>query len=212
MQQEQLFDDSEPVHGGEEWATPQGLYDLLDARFHFVLDAAATKENAKAPYYFTKKEDALQQSWWPYRRIWLNPPYDTNTRRGVLIQWVSKAYREGRMPCLVCCLLPAKTDTEWWHQYATKGQKMFLKGRVRFVGAPYKAKWPSVIVVFSPWRILVGYLLEALGYKASLKDLYVAARQEFQFMTNNHVEAKIRQVLQCHEEFVRVEHGVWALT
>ena len=40
----------------EMWTTPQDFFDKLDAEFHFTLDAAATKENAKCPDYFTEEQ------------------------------------------------------------------------------------------------------------------------------------------------------------
>lgn len=47
----------------EEWATPQDLFDKLDACFHFTLDPCATDENHKAPRYFTREQDGLKQDW-----------------------------------------------------------------------------------------------------------------------------------------------------
>lgn len=47
----------------DEWATPQELYNELNAEFNFNLDACATDDNHKAPTYFTKAEDGLKQEW-----------------------------------------------------------------------------------------------------------------------------------------------------
>ena len=47
----------------DEWATPQDLFDKLDACFHFTLDPCATDENHKAPKYFTRVQDGLKQDW-----------------------------------------------------------------------------------------------------------------------------------------------------
>ena len=47
----------------DEWATPQYLFDQLDAEFHFDLDPAATDENHKCEQYFTKDDDGLKKSW-----------------------------------------------------------------------------------------------------------------------------------------------------
>ena len=47
----------------DEWATPQELYNELNAEFNFNLDACATDDNHKAPAYFTKDEDGLKQEW-----------------------------------------------------------------------------------------------------------------------------------------------------
>lgn len=46
-----------------EWATPQALFDELDAEFHFDLDPCCTHENAKCTEHFTKAEDGLSQNW-----------------------------------------------------------------------------------------------------------------------------------------------------
>src|SRR5262249_28022088 len=57
--------------------------------------------------------------------------------------------REG---ATVVCLLPARTDTRWWHDiiepYAT--QTKFLKGRLRFGDAQNSAPVPSAVAAFSP--------------------------------------------------------------
>lgn len=47
----------------DEWATPQELFDKLDATFHFTLDPCATEENHKCEKYFTREQDGLKQDW-----------------------------------------------------------------------------------------------------------------------------------------------------
>ena len=47
----------------DEWATPQDFFDALDKEFHFSLDVAATKENAKCAKFYTAEDDGLQKSW-----------------------------------------------------------------------------------------------------------------------------------------------------
>lgn len=47
----------------DEWATPQDLFDTLDATFHFTLDPCATPENAKCAKFYTKDQDGLKQDW-----------------------------------------------------------------------------------------------------------------------------------------------------
>lgn len=46
-----------------EWATPQTLYDDLNAEFGFTLDPCSTDENAKCPKHYTKAENGLAQDW-----------------------------------------------------------------------------------------------------------------------------------------------------
>lgn len=47
----------------DEWATPQSLFDKLNAAFHFTLDPCATPENAKCAKFYTKEQDGLKQDW-----------------------------------------------------------------------------------------------------------------------------------------------------
>ena len=76
--------------------------------------------------------------------MWLNPPYGR-----VLADWVKKAYEESLKPdTLVVCLLPARTDTKWYHDYCTKGDVKFIKGRIKYGGCKVNAPFPSMIVTF----------------------------------------------------------------
>jgi DNA polymerase-1 len=127
-----------------EWATPQDLFDALSARFGpFTLDACATADNAKCAAYFTRSDDGLSQPW--TGRVWCNPPYG----RGIGL-WLKKALESvrDRSAELVVCLVPARTDTKWWHDYAAEGEVEFLKGRIHFNGAASGAPFPSALVVF----------------------------------------------------------------
>ena len=89
----------------------------------FDLDVAALPENAKAPRFFTAKEDGLKQRW-TAKRIWVNPPY----HREFLIKWVRKAYQAAQRGARVCCLLPLWPGSDWFTDYLLRGQFAFLYG------------------------------------------------------------------------------------
>lgn len=127
-----------------DWATPQAIFDRFDAEYGFTLDAAASPHNAKCARYFTRDDDALAQDWGT-ETVWLNPPYGRDIAR-----WVAKAWDASRQGATVACLVPARTDAAWWHDYAMRGEITFLRGRIRFVGAPFNAPFPSALVVFRP--------------------------------------------------------------
>ena len=128
----------------DDWETPQDLFDELDKQFHFTLDPCATPENAKCEKYFTKEQNGLLQSW-EGESVFVNNPYSDNLR------WVKKAYRESRKPdTTVVMLLPARTDTRWFHLYCAKGTIWFLKGRLKFGGQENSAPFPSMVVIFPP--------------------------------------------------------------
>jgi phage N-6-adenine-methyltransferase len=126
----------------DEWATPQKLFDPLNAVFHFTLDPCATSVNAKCRRYFTIVEDGLRQDW-DGERVFMNPPYGR-----AIGDWVKKASEAN---ALVVCLLPARTDTRWWHDYVVgRGASVsFLKGRLRFGDSTASAPFPSAIVIFT---------------------------------------------------------------
>lgn len=125
------------------WETPQDFFNTYNSIFNFNLDAASNDENAKCKRHFTIKDNGLIQDWGGFN-VWLNPPYGREIGK-----WVRKAYEESRKPnTTVVCLLPARTDTSWFHDYCTKGQITFIRGRLRFGGCKNAAPFPSMIVVF----------------------------------------------------------------
>lgn len=111
------------------WATPKALYRDLDAEFHFTLD----------PCPLRASEGGLLCSW-AGERVYCNPPYG----RGVS-KWLAKM----REPDIAVYLLPARTDTKWWHEYAMQADEIrFLRGRLKFGDATNSAPFPSVILVY----------------------------------------------------------------
>lgn len=129
-----------------EWATPQELYDSLNAEFHFNLDPCATKENAKCAGFYTKEKDGLKQNWGG-QRVFMNPPYGREIGK-----WVQKAFVEIKglkPPQIIVALLPARTDTKWFHDYIyNKAEIRFLRGRLKFNDGKNPAPFPSMIVIF----------------------------------------------------------------
>ena len=122
------------------WSTPQDVFDALDAEFGFTIDVCALPDNAKCKHYFTPDDDALTQKW--EGTCWMNPPY-----RGIE-RWMRKAYESSLDGATVVCLVPSRTDTRWWHDYAMQGEVRFIKGRLKFGGAKHGAPFPSAIVIF----------------------------------------------------------------
>lgn len=127
----------------DEWETPQKLFDELAATYQFTTDVCATKENAKCADFYTKEDNGLTKDW--DGTCWMNPPYGRNIK-----YWVKKAYESARdNGAIVVCLLPARTDTSWWHDYVLPyGEVTFVRGRLKFGGAKNSAPFPSAVVVF----------------------------------------------------------------
>ena len=129
----------------DSWETPQWLFDQLDEEFGFTLDVCAFPENAKCSEYYTPEQDGLIQDWEGV--CWMNPPYGRK-----IGDWVRKAYESSQRGATVVCLLPARTDTAWWHDYCVKWEIRFLRGRLKFGGAKWNAPFPSAIVIFTESR------------------------------------------------------------
>jgi phage N-6-adenine-methyltransferase len=127
----------------EMWATPQDFFDKYNDIFDFKTDVCASPENAKCTVYYTEQMDGLAQEW--KGSCWMNPPYGRAIK-----DWMRKAYESSLKGATVVCLVPARTDTAWWHDYAIKGDIEFIRGRLKFGGHKNSAPFPSAVVVFSP--------------------------------------------------------------
>lgn len=124
-----------------EWETPQAFFDKYDEIYSFNTDVCAALNNAKCTHFFSKDDSGLDKNW--HGRCWMNPPYGREIGK-----WMQKAYEEAQKGATVVCLVPARTDTKWWHDYAMKGEIEFIRGRLKFNGHKNSAPFPSAIVVF----------------------------------------------------------------
>lgn len=113
------------------WSTPESVYAELDAEFHFTMDPC--------PLGDTEWRDGTYRDWGG-QRVFCNPPY------GDVSKWLAKAQEA---ECAVY-LLPARTDTKWWHEYVMRAAEIrFIRGRLKFGGATNSAPFPSCVVVFN---------------------------------------------------------------
>jgi phage N-6-adenine-methyltransferase len=115
----------------DEWPTPPAFFAQLDRRYRFTLDPCATSDNAKCPLYFTREQDGLKQDWGTHR-VFCNPPYGRRT----IGAWVRKCFESSQGGALVVLLVPARTDTRWYHDWIEgKADIKFIRGRLRFGNA-----------------------------------------------------------------------------
>jgi len=130
----------------QEWSTPQLLFDNLNKEFHFTLDPAATAENARCKKFYTIEDNGLWQPW--AGSVWLNPPYG----KGRIIEpWIEKIVAEvSAGNCTVVALLPARTDTIWFHEYVFPyiSQLRLVYGRLKFDDGKGSAPFPSMIAIY----------------------------------------------------------------
>jgi site-specific DNA-methyltransferase (adenine-specific) len=123
------------------WYTPRDFFKYLDEQYHFTLDPCCNEQNATCQTFFTEDDDGLSKEWGTHV-VFMNPPYSDCK------SWMKKAYESSRKGAVVVCLVPSRTDTRWWHEYAQKGSIYFIKGRLKFGGQKNSAPFPSAVIVF----------------------------------------------------------------
>ena len=132
-----------------DWETPAAFFAEVSRDYGpFNLDVCATTENAKCNIFLTPEQDGLKMLW--FGVCWMNPPYGRE-----ISKWMGKAVKEaveGNVVRVVC-LVPARTDTAWWHDFVVPyGRVKFLRGRLKFEGAKNCAPFPSALVIFEGWK------------------------------------------------------------
>ena len=135
------FDKNRFQSKNQEYATPQELFKILNDEFNFTIDVCADSSNYKVKPFYTEQDNALVQNWTGI--CWMNPPYKD------MKKWIIKAYEESiKHDSTVVCLIPARTNTKWWHEYCMKGEIRFIKGRPKFEGCIHGLPQPLAIVIF----------------------------------------------------------------
>ena len=119
-------------HKSWEWSTPEKVYKELNREFHFNFDPCPLngKEDGRAPLFVQ----------WTGKRVFCNPPYGPETPKFMV---------RAREAELAVFLVPARTDTRWFHDIVLPYAKeiRFIKGRLKF-GNSKNAPFPSMIVIF----------------------------------------------------------------
>lgn len=129
----------------DEWSTPQDLFNKLNEEFHFDLDVCANESNHKCALYYDRKQDGLKMPWKGHV-VWCNPPYGREIGK-----WVKTACCEYiNHGTTIVMLLPARTDTKWFHDYILgRATIRFLRGRLKFGECKNSAPFPSMLVIYS---------------------------------------------------------------
>ena len=124
----------------DDWATPKLFFEEINREYQFDTDVCASVQNYKCSRYFTEKENGLIQEWGNVN--WCNPPY--GRKIGL---WIKKSYEENLKGKTVVLLIPARTDTKWFHDYIyQKHEIRFIKGRLKFNDGKNPAPFPSMLV------------------------------------------------------------------
>lgn len=127
------------VHMG--WETPESILRLVRAAFgtEIALDPCSTTANpTRADRFYTPETDGLARPWWG--PAFVNPPYGRE-----LGKWCQRMADFGENVEIIG-LIPARPDTRAWHKWITTADAIcFWRGRIKFVGAPAPAPFPSAL-------------------------------------------------------------------
>jgi len=133
------FDSNRFKSSNQCWETPDVLFAALDSEFHFTRDVCASKENTKCKEYFSKENSCLDKRFDGVN--WMNPPFEN------MKSFIKKAFDE-REHAITVCIIPARTNTRWWHDYCMKGEVRFICGRPKFKGCIHGLPQPLALVIF----------------------------------------------------------------
>lgn len=126
------------------WVTPASFFEPLRIEFGLEVDSAASADNAMLKRFWSAEDSAFGHNW-SGQRVWCNPPYG----RSEIYKWVERCATGGAK--VVVALLPARTDTRWFHNFIYKKpgvETRFVKGRIKFSGTNGAGKFPSMVVIF----------------------------------------------------------------
>ena len=131
------------------WETPQKIFDKWNEEFHFTLDPCAEESTAKCSKFYTIEDDGLAKDW-SNEVVFCNPPYGKD-----ISKWVEKCYNESLKGTTIVLLIPARTDTRYFHKFIYNKPNIeirFIKGRLCFLLDKQRlnpAPFPSMLVIFN---------------------------------------------------------------
>lgn len=128
--------------GTDTWFTPPSVLDRVRLIAPIFLDPCTSDENpVKASVFFTEATNGLANPWPDGGLAYVNWPYSRSS------EWALKVVSEAdvrRGEVIVLCA--ARPDTKWWQaMWKASDVLAFWRGRLRFVGAPSSAPFPSAL-------------------------------------------------------------------
>ena len=129
----------------DKWATPQKLFDQLNDRYGFTLDPCCEIHTAKCTKFYTEEQNGLTKDW-SGEVVFCNPPYS----RDRIKIWMKKCAEEAAKGVKIVALIPVSSSSKWWHEFVWNNARIeFLKGRIRFDGAPHTAPFSSCLAIWN---------------------------------------------------------------
>ena len=92
-------------------------------------------------------KDGLVEEW--AMVTFCNPPYSELKSTKKKLGWVEKAHIECQKGKTIVLLIPARTDTQWFHEIILENEYdvRFIKGRLKFGDSKTAAPFPSMLII-----------------------------------------------------------------
>lgn len=143
----------------DSWNTPQVVLDYVrdfnGGRIGF--DPCPNEHSIVNPIGHTQGRDGLEMDWRGCGLVYVNPPYGRQIGK-----WVDRCRQVG-YGSEVVALLPVRTDAKWFEGVWTADVLCFWRGRLRFMGAPSSAPFPSVVAYWGSRRYRFADVFEEVG-------------------------------------------------
>lgn len=159
-----------------DWNTPREIIEPTRRLFDGSIDLDPCSNpgsivDATVEWYGdTPSDDGLALSWdlglKRETRVYVNPPYGR-----VIGAWTRKCAAEGFAGgAEIVALLPARVDTGWWFDDVLTADAVLLwRGRLKFLGAPSAAPFPSAVAYWGPAPDIFAREFGASGWLVRLR-------------------------------------------
>lgn len=116
-------------HKTDDWRTPSDIY------------KSYMDDGWIDPCPFQASFNGLEKDF-HNAKLFVNPPYSD------ISSWVDWCIKQWRNGCMFALLVPARTDTKWFHKLLKLGVHIkFFEGRLHFNDSKNGAPFPSIIIM-----------------------------------------------------------------
>lgn len=148
MNTETMFSSKDPT-----WGTPRKIRSLVET---FAPNGTLDPCPGRSPVGEARDGNGLVGTWPTDKLVFVNPPYGKDIK-----PWMEKVRAEAATGCEIIALVPSRTDTHWFQDSMVDADRtLFIKGRLKFMGAKHPAPFPSVLFY---WGQNTGLFMDVFG-------------------------------------------------
>jgi len=145
----------------DSWNTPECVLELVRKMGPIRLDPCSNADSVVGAT-LAFESGGLDIDWTDTADgglTFVNPVYGRE-----IWDWVLRCAFEAGRGCEIVALLPARPDTRWFSSAWEADALCFWRGRIRFLGAPSSAPFPSVVAYWGPRRYRFADVFSEVGH------------------------------------------------